>query len=225
RLAPGSVDFIGPKLLLFYNPDQGLTLTFQKPAASESETLIRGSLPAEGPAAGEGMPPPTATIIAKRLEAPHASGRRLHPPEVFDRARRGNTSYLTRFGFKNALVVLNQNGTETSWQVPDFAIDLEHRDTRSIIVGQANVASSKGDWQLEMRAEQRTRRQSFAITTLIQNLVPSGLGGNFPSLKALKALDMVVNGESTIEVSTSGQFLAGEAKLELESGQITPQCD
>jgi AsmA-like protein/uncharacterized protein DUF3971 len=224
-LAPGSVDFIGPKLLLFYNPDQGLTLTFQKPAASESETLIRGSLPAEGPPVGESTPPPTETVIAKRLEAPQASGRRLDLTEVFDRARQGNTSYLTRFGFKNALVVLNQNGTETSWQVPDFAIDLEHRNSRSIIVGQANVASSKGDWQLEVRAEQRTRRQSFAITTLIQNLVPSGLGGNFPSLEALKALDMVVNGESTIELSTSGQFLGGEAKLELESGQITPAWD
>jgi hypothetical protein len=224
-LAPGSVDFIGPRLLLFYNPDQGLTLTFQKPAASESETLIRGSLPAEGPLLGEGAQPPTETVIAKRLEAPQASGRRLDLTEVFDRARQGNTSYLTRFGFKNALVVLNQNGTETSWQVPDFAIDLEHRDSRSIIIGQANVASAKGDWQLEVRAEQRPRRQSFAINTLIQNLVPSGLGGNFPSLKAFKAFDMVVNGESTIELSNSGQFLSGEAKIELESGQITPEWD
>ena len=89
---------------------------------------------------------------------------------AFERAREGKTSYLTRFGFKNALVVLNQNGAETSWQVPDFAIDLEHRDSRSIIVGEANVASTKGDWQLEVRAEQRPKRQSFAITTLIQNL-------------------------------------------------------
>ena len=224
-LAPGSVDFIGPRLLLFYNPDQGLTLTFQKPAASESETLIRGSLPAEGPPVGEVAPPPTETIIAKRPEARQAGGRRLDLTEVFERARQGNTSYLTRFGFKNALVVLNENGAETSWQVPDFAIDLEHRDSRSIIVGEANVASTKGDWQLEVRAEQRPKRQSFAITTLIQNLVPSGLGGNFPSLRALKALDVVVNGESTVELSSSGQFLAGEAKLELESGQITPQWD
>ncbi len=229
RLAPGSVDFIGPRLLMFYNSEQGLTLTFQKPAGAESETLIRGSLPAEGPRAGEGEPAVPETIIAKRSEAPPAVGRKLDLTdaitEMFDRARQGNTSYLTRFGFKNALVVLNQSGTETSWQVPDFAIDLEHRDKRSIIVGQANVASTKGDWQLEVRTEQRTMRQSFAITALIQNLVPSGLAGNFPSLKALKALDMVVNGESTVELSNSGQFLAGEAKLELESGQITPDWD
>ncbi len=221
-LAPGSVDFIGPRLLLFYNPDQGLTLTFQKPAASESETLIRGSLPAEGPPLGEDAPPPTETVIAKRLEAPQAGGRRLDLTEVFERARQGNTSYLTRFGFKNALVVLNQNGAETSWQVPDFAIDLEHRDSRSIIVGEANVASTKGDWQLEVRAEQRPKRQSFAITTLIQNLVPSGLGGNFPSLKALKALDMVVNGESTVELSTPASSWPARPSSSLRAGRSRP---
>ncbi|HZP08742.1 AsmA-like C-terminal domain-containing protein [Methyloceanibacter sp.] len=224
KIAPGSVDFIGPRLLLFYSPEQGVTLTFQKPAAAESETLIRGSLPAEGSPAVE-TPPATETVIAKRPDVVQISGRRLDLTEMFQRARRGNTSYLTRFGFKNALVVLNQNGTETSWQVPDFAIDLDHRDSRSIIIGQANVASTKGDWQVEVRAEQRTRRQSFAITTLIQNLVPSGLAGDFPSLKALRALDMVVNSESTLELSSSGQFLGGEAKLELESGQISPAWD
>jgi hypothetical protein len=228
RIAPGSVDFIGPRLLLFYNPDQGLSLTFSRPAAGDSETLIRGSLPAEGSPMSEGTPPATETIIAKSPDA-QSGGRKLNLTETitdaFERARQGNTSYLTRFGFKNALVVLNQNGKETSWQVPDFAIDLEHRDKRSILVGEANFASTKGDWQLEVRTEQRTRRQSFTVNALIQNLVPSGLTGDFPSLGMLRALDMVVNGESTVELSDSGEFLAGEAKLDLESGQITPVWD
>ncbi len=145
--------------------------------------------------------------------------------EVFERARSGNTSYLTRFGVKDALVVLSQNGTQTSWQVPDFSIDLEHRSRRSILIGQANIASTKGDWQLELRTAQQTKRQSLAITALIQNLVPSGIAGNFSSLGALKALDMVVNGETTVELSNSGEFLSGEATFDLESGQITPPWD
>ena len=137
--------------------------------------------------------------------------------EVFERARSGNTSYLTRFGVKDALVVLNQNGAETSWQVPDFSIDLEHKNgRRSILVGQANFASSKGDWQLDFRAAQQVRKQSLGVTALIENLVPSGLAGNFSSLGILKALDMVVNGETTVELSNSGEFLSGEAKLDLE---------
>ena len=122
-------------------------------------------------------------------------------------------------------MVLSQNGTQTSWQVPDFSIDLEHGDRRSILIGQANIASAKGDWQLEFRTAQQTRRKSLAITALIQNLVPSGIAGNFSSLGVLKALDMVVNGETTVELSNSGEFLAGGAKFDLEAGQITPPWD
>ena len=227
RLAPGSVDFIGPRLLLFYDSDQGLALSFSRPPADDIEAPIRGSLPAVAPT--EQMAEPPETIIAKQQEDHVAGGQVLDVTrtvaEVFERARSGNTSYLTRFGVKDARVVLSQNGTQTSWQVPDFSIDLEHRNRRSILIGQANIASSKGDWQLEVRTAQRTRRQSLAITALIQNLVPSGIAGNFSSLGVLKALDMVVNGETTIELSNSGEFLAGDAKFDLEAGQITPPWD
>ncbi len=230
RIAPGSVDFIGPRLLLFYDEAQGLSLSFSRPTAAESQAPIRGSLPGEGPADQAIAPAAPETAIAKRRAEPAPGGQVLDVTrtvsEVFERARSGNTSYLTRFGVKDALVVLSQNGAETSWQVPDFSIDLEHKGgNRSTIVGQANFASSKGDWQLDFRAAQQVRKQSLSITALIENLVPSGLAGNFSSLGILKTLDMVVNGETTVELSNSGEFLSGEAKLDLESGQITPPWD
>jgi len=216
RLAPGSVDFISPRLLLFYDSARGLSLSFSRPAGEPA-----------GQAAAPGAP---ETAIAKRQLEPAPSGQVLDVTrtvaEVFERARSGDTSYLTRFGVKNALVVLDQNGMQTSWQVPDFSIDLEHKNQqRSILVGQANIASSKGDWQLEFRTAQQVRRKSLGITALIQNLVPSGLAGNFSSLGVLKALDMVVNGETTVELSDSGEFLSGTAKFNLESGQITLPWD
>ena len=227
RLAPGSVDFIGPRLLLLYDSDRGLALSFSHSAANDNDTTIRGALPA-GDLTDMAEPSPE-TVITKQGEQHVAGGQVLDVTqtiaEVFERARSGNTSYLTRFGVKDARVVLSQDGTQTSWQVPDFSIDLEHRDHRSILVGQANIASSKGDWQLEVRTAQQTKRQSLAITALIQNLVPSGIVGNFSSLGVLKALDMVVDGETTIELSNSGKFLAGEAKFNLEAGQITPPWD
>lgn len=227
RLAPGSVDFIGPRLLLFYDSDQGLALSFSRPAAGEAATPIRGSLPA-----GEGGEPlgelPPETIIAKRqdgsLERSQVLDVTRTMTEVFERTRGGNTSYLTRFGVKDALVVLSQDGEQTSWQVPDFSIDLEHRDRRSILVGQANFASTKGDWQLKFRTAQLPSRQSLAITALIENLVPSGLVGNF-SIGPLKALDMVVNGETTVELSNTGELVSAKGKFDLESGQITPPWD
>lgn len=226
RLAPGSVDFIGPRLLLLYDPVQGLALSFSRPTAGDTEASIRGSLPA-GESAEQEAGSPAATV-AKQPD--HVGGGQVLDvtrtiAEVFERTRSGNSSYLTRFGVKDARVVLSQDGAQTSWQVPDFSIDLEHGDRRSVLIGQANIASAKGDWQLEFRTAQQTRRKSLAITALIQNLVPSGIAGNFSSLGVLKALDMVVNGEATIELSNSGEFLAGGANFDLEAGQITPPWD
>ena len=166
---------------------EGLSLSFSRPAAGR-ERGAHPRLAAGGRADGEPAAPsaPETAIVKRRNDAP-PRGQVLDVTrtvsEVFERARSGNSSYLTRFGVKDALVVLNQNGAETSWQVPDFSIDLEHKNgRRSILVGQANFASSKGDWQLEFRAAQQIRKQSLGITALIENLVPSGLAGNFSSL-------------------------------------------
>jgi AsmA-like protein/uncharacterized protein DUF3971 len=224
RLAPGSVDFIGPRLLLSYNDDQGLALSFTPPH-EDGDTLMRGALPADdtpAPPADEAL---SQTVAKQSAPTPRKFDLTNTVTEVFDRARRGDTSYLTRFGFKDAIVVLNQDGARTLWQVPDFSIDLEHRDSRSILVGHANVASSKGDWQLEVRTEEHTRRNSLSLTALIENLVPSGIAGNFPSIGILRALDMAVDGETTVELSNSGDFLSGEAQLRLAPGQITPPWD
>src|SRR5262245_22585613 len=219
RLAPGSVDFIGPRLLLTHEPGRGLSLSFSRAASSGVEPTL--------PQAEETRMP--ESVIVKR-EGERAGGGQVLDvtrtvAEVFERARKGDSSYLTRFGVQNALVVLNHSGTQTSWQVPDFSIDLEHHNARSVLVGRANIASAKGDWQLEMRAVEQTRRQSLTITALIQDLVPSGIAGNFSSLGLLRALDMVVNGKASVELSNAGDFVSGSADLGLETGQITPPWD
>jgi hypothetical protein len=225
RIAPGSVDFIGPRLL-FYASDNGLSLSFYRPTSSDVEKLVKGSVPGAAPAAPEVQPgaPPESVIVK-----PTNAGRQLDVTQtvtdVFERARRGNTSYLTRFGVKDAQVVLSREGGQTLWQVPDFSIDLQHKNERSILVGQADLASSKGNWQLEFRTEQRILRKSLSITALIQDLVPSGLAENFPAAAGLKALDLPVSGETSVELSTSGRFRSGEADLKLEKGYITPPWD
>jgi len=218
RFAPGSVDFIGPRLLMTYKSGQGLSLAFSKPG-EDSDALMRGALSEDASssdAVKQAAPQPMPVAGTRNFNLTNTVN------EVFERARRGDTSYLNRFGFKNAIVVLNQDGAQTLWQVPDFAIDLDHRDKRSTIIGQANVASSRGDWQLEIRTKQHAKRNSLGITALIENLVPSGIAGNFPTVGILKALDMAVDGESSVELSKSGDFLSGEARLRLAPGQITP---
>jgi hypothetical protein len=227
RLAPGSVDFIGPRLLLTHEPGRGLSLSFSRAAPNGAEPALPDASPQAAAPSGETRIP--ESVIVKRQAERPGGGQVLDVTrtvaEVFERARKGDSSYLTRFGVQNALVVLTHGDTQTSWQVPDFSVDLEHHGARSVLVGQANFASSRGDWQLEMRAAEQTRRQSLSITALIQNLVPSGIAGNFSSLGLLRALDMVVNGKASVELSNAGDFMSGSADLGLESGQITPPWD
>ena len=196
------------------------------------EKFVKGTVQASPPATQDGQPGvPAESVIAKGAEPaiPTSAGRQLDVTrtvaDVFERARRGNTSYLTRFGVKDAQVVLSRDGVETLWQVPDFSIDLQHKNERSVLIGQANLATNKGDWQLEFRTEQRPKRQSLGITALIQHLVPSGLAENFPAIAGLKAIDLPVTGETSVELSTEGRFLSGDADLQLEKGYITPPWD
>ena len=227
QIAPGSVDFIGPKLL-FYSSDDGLSLSFYRPTGPDAEALMRGSF-VEDSGPGE-------SVVAKRPQPEQQpqsptgtpSGRQLDVTrtvtEVFERARSGRTSYLTRFGVKDAEVVLSQDGSQTLWQVPDFSIDLEHKDERSVLVGQANLNSSKGEWQLEVRTEE-LRKQSLAITALIQNLVPSGLADTFPGTAPLQILDLPLSGELRLEVTQNGKLVSADARLQAESGHLTPPWD
>ena len=120
RIAPGSVDFIGPKLL-FYASDNGLSLSFYRPTSNDVEKFIKGNRAA---GAAQPFPQPSQGRRLRALlpcvpsrAATAGAGRKLDVTrtvtEVFERARRGNTSYLTRFGVKDAQVVLSRDGVET----------------------------------------------------------------------------------------------------------------
>jgi hypothetical protein len=47
RLAPGSVDFIGPRLLLTHEPGRGLSLSFSRPASSGAAPMLPDGPPQE----------------------------------------------------------------------------------------------------------------------------------------------------------------------------------
>lgn len=215
RIAPGSVDFIGPRLLLFYTPEDGLSLSFSREAESRTE----GQKPAqasEEAAAGLPIIGSGAEINLTRTVA-----------AAFDQARRHKTasSFLTRFGVRDAVVVFDQLGKQSFWQVPDFAIDLEHKKRESIIFGQGAISSSDGPWKFHFRSEQSTQENSFAFTAIIEDLVPSGLAENFPSFPALEFLKLPLSANTSIELSTTGDLKAASATLDISRGLVEVPWD
>ncbi|GAB4237609.1 MAG: hypothetical protein Kow0032_23570 [Methyloligellaceae bacterium] len=233
RLAPGSVDFIGPRLLLFHTRESGLSLTFSREAGPSLEEA-RSQLQGEGktpPAATGGAP---AQPSARRLEpgiALIAPARQINLTrtitDAFGRARRHEdaSSFLTRFGIRDAFVVFDQGGRQSYWQVPDFSIDLEHRQKRSTITGDAQISSSEGPWTFRFKTEEKQKRKSLTFTALIEGLIPSGIAANFPDLPALQAITLPVNAKTSIHLTTAGELVSADAKLTLSRGFITPPWD
>jgi len=213
QIAPGSVDFIGPRLLLFYNADQGLSLSFSRDAEGPTPT------PAGSPAEGQ----PGLPIIgsAKDINLTQTVAA------AFAQARRHKTasSFLTRFGVRDAVVVFEQLGKQSFWQVPDFSIDLQHKKRESIISGQGAISSKDGPWKFNFRSEQSARQNSLAFTAVIQDLVPSALAANFPAFPALESIKLPLSAETSIQLSTTGELLGAEAKLDISKGIVAVPWD
>lgn len=220
QIAPGSVDFIGPRLLLFYNPQTGLSLTFS-----------RGSDAAQEGAGGDAGRPNTGAETPQPGMAPIAPSKQINLTRTitaaFERARRRETasSYLSRFGVRDAVVVFDQNGKQSYWQVPDFAIDLDHREKRSILIGQALISSGNGPWQFNFRTEQSEKQGRLTFTAFIQDLVPTAIAGKFSNARALQALDLPISAETSLNMSTTGDLIGAETKLRLSAGHITVPWD
>jgi AsmA-like C-terminal region len=225
RIAPGSVDFIGPRLLLFYSDQHGLALSFSQAG------LNRSSGTSSSQETGQSQASPFGEMgAASQAGTPKAglaadAGRKINVTqtvaEVFRQARRGNNSYLNRFGVENATVVLSQDGRQTLWQVPRFSVDLAHERKRSILLGQAIFSSDEGNWRLEFKTVERPKRHRLAVSATIKDLIPSGLAQGFPALQPLEAIDTPISGGASVELSADGQFLNWQANLTLRPGLIT----
>ena len=219
RIAPGSVDFIGPRLLLFHSDESGLSLTFSRDSAGDDLRGKAGETSAkENSARAPGMPiigTPKDINLTRTITA------------AFDQARKRKTatSYLTRFGVRDAIVIFNQLGKQSYWQVPDFSIDLEHKKKKSIILGRGAISSASGPWKLNFRTEQSTRRNRLTFTAFIEDLIPTGLAANFPGFPVLQALDLPLSAQTSVQLSTEGDLLEAEGRLDLAAGHIIVPWD
>ncbi len=217
RIAAERIDFIGPRLLLFYSPDSGLALTFSQEKNAEAIS-----------------PPPGNTKVSEHQRKTAQTEKELTPLsrgqidlvqtiyQTFENARHSNTAttYLTKFGVRDAVVIFGHGKHQSFWRVPDFAIDLEHKQKRSILLGKADILSKQGQWRLNFRTEQSEKRKNITFETMISNLVPKSLADQLPNFPILAALNMPITSKTSLNLSTTGDILGAEIKLQLSAGHI-----
>lgn len=237
KAAPERVYLIEPQLTLVYSRDQGLSLSFadtreqqtegeapQDPSAKPADLVMPAPASDSGPL--RHAPLQGQIKVPARPVSAAASMQRLDLAELLAissaRARRkaGASSYLREFGLREARVELVSDNKRTQWTVNDVSIDLAHMKRRSVISGTARIASDRGPWSVSFRTEDSEKTQNVSLKASVRDLVPGALGASLPNLALLRALDLPIAGDASMELATNGVIKSAKLALELGQGNI-----
>ncbi|HJU31233.1 MAG TPA: AsmA-like C-terminal region-containing protein, partial [Hyphomicrobiaceae bacterium] len=218
RIAPESVDLVSPRLSLFYSDDGVLSLKFATPgevpeAERTKAAVARGVTEVQASNAG-------------RAEAEGGLGRIdlikvLSESSARARRREQASAYLRGVGLRSATVVIDNGSRKSIWRVPELDIDLDHRRSRSSIAGRAKIDSLTGPWTINFRTSERENAKALQLAVSVQGLVPRGMARMLPQLSALEAFDVPVWGEAKVDLSNTGEILAGTIGVDAAPGQVT----
>ncbi len=220
RAVPARIELIEPRLFLFYSESGGIALSFSKPVetvAAEPGAQPAPVAPAPVPAA---RPAPTSAEAAKPLKRIDVA-RVL--TDMSSRARQGldATSYLREFGLRNATVLLDYSGRTTEWRVPSLNVGLTHGRSRSVITGKATVSAAGGKpWQLTFETDESESNRTLTLKTSVSSLVPRTIAGTVPELSLLQSLDLPVDGQATMELTSDGDVRAATLSIGLGHGSL-----
>lgn len=224
RIVPARIELIEPRLFLFYSEGGGLALSFSKPVVSAAEDVA-----AAAPAPVAPAPVPAARPTPSMAPAAEAAGplKRIDLARVVTdmssraRQRLDATSYLREVGLRNATVLLDYAGRTTEWRVPSLIVGLMHARTRSVIAGRASVAAAGGKpWQLTFETDESERNRTLTIKTSLSDLVPRSIAGMLPQLSLLQALDVPVDGNAALELTSDGEVRTATLAIGIGHGSL-----
>jgi hypothetical protein len=226
RIAPSRIVLIEPRLLLYYSPDGGLSLSFPQSAAKSEGRLAPGS-PATVAASVVSESRPAAQESTGDAEGPrHEAFGRIDLTRTIvtlaKHARRGHdaASFFESVGLRDATVVFDHGGTQSVWRVPTANFDLSHFDRRSVLSGGVTVASTKGFWRLALEAEESETSQTVDVHATARDVDLDSLGEALPQLAALKMLHAEVNASVRLSLTSEGDVRSANIDFELAKGHV-----
>jgi hypothetical protein len=203
RLTPEHIVLIEPRLLLQFAGDT--------PANSSTAPPPKG---ASGPDASPDVSSDQAAL--RQIEV----GRALRQAVSTARTRQTATGFLKRIGLRQGTLILNHGNRRGQVQVLEASIELNHTKRRSSITGWAQLASARGPWQLDLKAEEGEKEDHLAITLDISDMVPAALAEVLPAGSPLAALDAPANARIGARFVSDGRIEALTAKIDIGAGNI-----
>ena len=149
RLLPSRVELIRPELFLTYTPGKGLGLSFSAPVATvedggkDAVAKPKVEVPPLPVGAGGEHGEAREVALLKKIDFGQLLMRATSETRDPDRA----ASFLREFGVIDAVLHVESQGHRTTWQLPEAGIDLDNRNSHSIISGRARVASGINSFQ------------------------------------------------------------------------------
>ncbi len=208
RFAAGSVDLIGPRVLLHVDENDGIALRVdaQVGAAPPAQQA-----PATVTASDKSQVQDTRTIALvpaiNQLFADLGAGE-------------DSSSYLSSFGIRDAEFFVARAERVTRWQVRSFEVDLERRERQSVLNGRASVGSDARSWDMTFEVAQLDGYDKLSLGLRVENLVPRELGTEFAMLSPLRSLDLPVTAALSAELAGDGRITAADGELLLGGGLI-----
>lgn len=206
KLAAGSVDLIGPRVLLHVNKDDSLSLTVDAGASASAPQRETGaSITPDGQGGGE-----RAIALAPAIN------------QLFKDLGAGedNSSYLSSFGIRDAEFFVAREDRVTRWRVRAFEVDLERRDRQSVLTGRATVGSDERAWDMTFEVAQLDGYENLSLGMRVENLVPRELGTEFAMLSPLRSFDLPVTAAVSAELAGDGRITSASGEFTLGAGQL-----
>jgi AsmA-like C-terminal region len=226
RISPSRIVLIEPRLLLYYDAQGGLSLSYPK-GPDHSGQSSASHVPAIGDASGQGVPPDAAAAPVREGGVPpqKAAGRLDVTQTIAALARRARnqqhaTSYFESIGLRNATVIFDHSGTQTVWRVPNASFDLKHFDRRSVVSGLVSVAASSGLMRIALRAEESEQSRTVNLSATARDINLQGVASAMPDLDGLKAAKFPVSVSARLTLASDGDVIKGDVELEAGRGIV-----
>jgi len=208
QLAAGSVELIGPRVLLHVDERTGVAFTVD--AESGTQNPAHEMQPIAPPPSRENASDKQSISLVAAVN------------ELFSKigASEDNSSYLSSFGIRDAEFFVAREDRVTRWQVRSLEVDLERRDRQSLLVGRARVGNASRAWDMTFEVAQLDGYDNLSLGVRVENLVPRELGTEFKMLSPLRSLDLPVTAALSAEMAGDGRIMSASGELVLGSGRL-----
>ena len=214
RLGFSRVDLINPRLQVFYTEDGTLSVKFALPAETPAPDAGAETAPSAAGTKGAGSPEAADPInFVEALANISAKARR----------RENVTAYIREIGLKQATLIVDNGSRKTIWRAPEIKLDLRHKASSSLINGRAVIDGLTGPWSLDFMTVDAAAAQQIIIQANVHDLNPRGLSRQVPALANFENVDVPLDGEARLELTSKGILGAATFALTARPGQILGQ--